>query len=98
MEHIPVVTSFVGVNAVARDIRRRKRSRYKLRNRPDVISYAKRHRRRTAQRFVDSAEIVEAHPKRDSGAMVLQLLAESVGQLGTAAHLHPRRQIEALHV
>jgi hypothetical protein len=48
------------------------------RYRPDVINNAKRHRGRTAQRFVDSAEVIEAHPKRDSGAMVLKLLAETV--------------------
>jgi hypothetical protein len=36
------------------------RSRYKLANRPNVIRDAKRHRWRTAQRFVDTTQIVEA--------------------------------------
>jgi len=39
-----------------------------------VIDYAKRHRGRTAQRFVDAAKIVEAYPQSHSCAMVFKLL------------------------
>jgi hypothetical protein len=56
---------------------------------PDMISHAKRHCGRTAQRFVDAAEIVEAHPKRDRCAVILKLLTEPIGEPRATAHLHP---------
>jgi len=34
----------------------------------------------------------------DGCAMILKFLAESVGQPRTTPHLHPRGQVEALHV
>jgi hypothetical protein len=39
-----------------------------------MIRHAQRHRGRHAQRFVHAAEIVEANPERDSGAVIVQLL------------------------
>src|SRR5882724_2187324 len=43
-------------------------------------------------------EVVISEVKRDGGAEILALLAESVCQASQAAHVHPHRQILALNV
>jgi hypothetical protein len=63
-----------------------------------MIRDAKRHSGRTAQRFMDAAEIVEAHPERYRCAMIVKLLAETICEPSAPAHLHPRGQIEALRL
>jgi hypothetical protein len=63
-----------------------------------VVGHAKRHRWRTAQRFVNTTQIVEGNPKRNGCAMIFQLLAVGVGEARTPAHLHSRREIESLDI
>jgi hypothetical protein len=42
-----------------------------------MIRDAKRHQGRTAQGFVNTAQIVETHPKRNRRLVVLKLLLKS---------------------
>jgi hypothetical protein len=61
-----------------------------------VIRDPRRHGRRHAKRFVDAAKIVEREPARDSGPVVLPLLAKGIREPREAANAHTRAQIAAL--
>jgi hypothetical protein len=63
---------------------------------PDVIGYARRHRRRGSQGFVNAAEIVKREPACDRGPVVLPTLTEGVRQSGEAAIAHARAEVTAL--
>ena len=47
---------------------------------------------------MDAHEIVVHHVERDSGSVVLNLLAERFGPPGESAHPHPHSQIGALDI
>jgi hypothetical protein len=64
---------------------------------PDVIGDASGHSRDYAKRLVDAAKVVEREPARNSGPVVLPLLAEGVRQPSESAKSHARAQIVALN-
>jgi hypothetical protein len=46
---------------------------------------------------VNAAEVVVQEVNMHSVPVILRLLAETVGQSGKAAHLHPHREVIAFH-
>src|SRR3546814_957744 len=57
------------------------------------------HRRgQTAKALVLTAEVVMDEVQRQHVEVVLQLLAESVGQAGEPTHTHPHGEVLALHM
>jgi hypothetical protein len=70
----------------------------KLAQFPYVVSDARLHRWRDAQRGVNPAKVVvdEVYGAREP--MVAELLAESIGESGKSAHLHPDGEVVSLRV
>ena len=64
---------------------------------PNVVRDPSGHRRSAAQRFVDSAKVVERKPARDSGPVVLPFFTEAIGKAREATKAHPQRQVAAFH-
>lgn len=81
-----------------RHVRRLKRDVHKLRNTPDVIGYAERHRGRAAQGLMNPAQVVEVYPQRDGSAMIRERFALRDGQVREPLHLHTTRQIDTLDI
>ena len=65
---------------------------------PQRLAHASRHRWRHLQRLVDADEIVEGEIERQGVDVVLEFLAEGVGEPREPAVLHPDREIGALDV
>lgn len=60
---------------------------------PNVVSDSSFHCRGNAQSLMNAAEVVVHEVERDGRDMVLNLLAECVGQPCETAHLHPHREV-----
>jgi len=63
-----------------------------------MTAHASGHCGRDAKGLVDAAEVVMHVVQADSGHVVLDLLAESVGQAGETAHSHAHSEVLALNV
>src|SRR5882672_8426706 len=63
-----------------------------------MIGDASRNRRAGAESLVLPTEVVVGEVQRDRGGVVVDLLAESIGQAGKAPHPHPHREIGTLDV
>jgi hypothetical protein len=51
------------------------------------------HRRRNTERLVDAAEVVERKPEHQGCAVILELLAERIGEPGEAPRAHSNREV-----
>src|SRR5206468_3669350 len=69
-----------------------------FRNRPNVVSQTRSHSWRDAKCLVNAAKVVMHIVERDGGNMILNLLAERIGQASEAPDLHPHREILPLNV
>ena len=67
-------------------------------NPPNVIRNPCLHRRCDPQRLVNPAEVVVHEVEGDRRDVVLQLLAEGVGQAREPPHAHPHGEVLPLHV
>ena len=56
------------------------------------------HSGRDAKRSVKLAKIVKAEVERNRRAVVVEFVAEAVGQPGQPANLHPHGEVLALHM
>lgn len=65
---------------------------------PQKICDARFHRWSGLDGLVNPHEVVDHEVEADRMHVVLQLLAESVGQSSEAAHSHPHAQVRALNV
>ena len=65
---------------------------------PHMVAHVGGHRWRTAQRPMDTHEIVMREMETDGRRVVDPLLAKTVGQAREPAHLHPHGQVLALHI
>ena len=67
-------------------------------HRPQPIGDASRHSGRHAQGLMPTNEVVEYKIERQRMAVVVDLLAERIGQPREPTHAHPHRQIVPLRV
>jgi len=65
---------------------------------PHVIRDPRFHRRRHAQRAMDTDEVVPSEVEAERGPVVLPLLAEAVGEARESANLHPHGEVLTLNV
>lgn len=62
-----------------------------------MISYTSLHRRRYPQGLMNPGEVVMHEVERDGMGLVLDLLAERIGQPRHPAHAHPHREVLPFH-
>src|SRR3990170_909081 len=74
------------------------RSRQQLANRPDVIGELGFHCRRDAQGLMHAAEVIPRHEDGDSCFLVIEFLAETVGQAREPSQVHPDSEIRPFDV
>lgn len=63
---------------------------------PKMLGDARGHRWRDLERLMDAAEIVIHEVQRNRRFVVLDLLAERIGQASEAAHSHPHGEVLTL--
>ena len=72
--------------------------RHNIADFPKPVGDARRHRRAYPQLRVDSDKVVIHEVQRHGVGVVLHLLRKCVREPGEAAHVHPHREVLALHV